>query len=165
MAEQWKIIVEFPDYEVSDLGRIRRVTRGRGTNAVDGILKFGISHKGYLRVYLSKLSKKYTKSVHRIVAETFIPNPFGLPQVNHINTDKSNCSVDNLEWRSGLGNMQHAASKNRFGEGVYYYPRIGRYRATYNPTSRKRVVLGDFLTREEALIARKAAIDSLKMVL
>jgi hypothetical protein len=165
MPEQWRPIVDFPDYEVSDLGKIRRITFGRGTNAPHGILKFGVSPKGYLRVYFSKDCKKYTKSVHRIVAEAFIPNPLHLPQVNHIDTNKSNCAVSNLEWRSGLGNMQHAATKERFGKGVYYYPKIGKYRATYNPTSRNRVVIGDFLTEEEALIARKAAIDSLNMVI
>lgn len=165
MEEQWKTISEFPDYEASTLGRIKRVTKGRGTNSIGGILKPGVSKKGYLRVYLCKNGKSYTKSLHVLVAKVFIPNHLNLPQVNHMDTNKENCTVGNLEWRSGLGNMQHAAVKSRFGEGVYYYPKIGKYRATYCPKSRKRVVLGDFLTMEEALIARKAAMDALKQVL
>ena len=55
--------------------------------------------KGYLSVAIgSKQSRKLYK-VHRLVAEAFIPNPDNLPQVNHIDEDKSNNKVENLEWK------------------------------------------------------------------
>lgn len=62
---------------------------------------------GYLQVKLSKGGKWYYRRVHRLVAEAFIPNPNNLPQVNHINGDKTKNEVDNLEWISNKNNTQH----------------------------------------------------------
>ena len=59
---------------------------------------------GYLQVVLHKNNKKYYKRIHRLVAEAFIPNPINLPQVNHINGDKTNNTVDNLEWIDNKNN-------------------------------------------------------------
>ncbi len=69
-------------------------------------LKYSINRRGYAMVKLYPEVK--TISVHRLVAETFIPNPEGLPQVNHIDGDKLNNSVDNLEWCSNADNFAHA---------------------------------------------------------
>ena len=63
--------------------------------------------KGYLQVGLSNKGDK-TFRVHRLVALTFIPNPYNLPQVNHKDGNKKNNCVDNLEWISNYDNMQHA---------------------------------------------------------
>lgn len=161
--ERWKKIENFPDYAVSSLGRVKRLTYGRGTNAKGGILKPNVSKKGYLRVFLSKESKKHTKVLHIIVAKAFLANPRHLPQVNHKDTNKKNCKVSNLEWRSNLGNMQHAAKKGLVGNGgVYFHKGNGKWVATYNPTSRNRVYLGGFSTKFEAQIARAAALKEMK---
>ena len=119
--EIWKPIIDFPDYAVSSLGRIKRVKVGRGTNAKNGILKRGVSKKGYFRVYLSKNSKQYTKAVHRLVAQAFVPNPRNLPQVNHLDTNKKNCKVSNLEWSDQDVNMLHASLHRLHGDGVYIF--------------------------------------------
>jgi hypothetical protein len=63
--------------------------------------------KGYLGVKLGKISYY----VHRLIAEEFIPNPDNLPQVNHIDKDRSNNSVNNLEWCTSQKNIEHSLAK------------------------------------------------------
>ncbi len=74
----------------------------------DKILKHDINYDGYHRVCLWKnnMSKKYL--VHRLVAQKFIPNPFNKPEVNHIDGNKSNNDVSNLEWVTTKENAIHA---------------------------------------------------------
>jgi len=72
-----------------------------------------ITKKGYLRVQLySNTSKCKSYSVHRLVAQTYIPNPNNLPQVNHINEDKTDNRVENLEWISNSDNIRYSKCKN-----------------------------------------------------
>ena len=66
------------------------------------------SNDGYLRVNLSKNGKVKIKMVHRLVAETFLPNPDNLPVVNHMDGNKSNPDICNLEWVSVAENAVHA---------------------------------------------------------
>ena len=63
--------------------------------------------KGYLKVEIWDNNKKIATYVHRMVAETFIPNPENHTQVNHIDGDKTNNRVENLEWCSQSQNIQH----------------------------------------------------------
>lgn len=74
-----------------------------GTNIVQSI-----DNCGYMDVGLTKDGKSKMWSVHRLVAMTFIPNPFNKPDVNHIDGNKLNNHVDNLEWCTKSENMQHA---------------------------------------------------------
>lgn len=69
-------------------------------------LKQWSSGAGYLQV---SCGGGFKRDVHRLVAETYIPNPLGLPCVNHKDGNKRNNHVDNLEWVDHSGNMQHAA--------------------------------------------------------
>lgn len=78
-------------------------------------LKPFLSGSGYLQVMCGK---SFKADVHRLVAEKYVPNPDGLPQVNHIDGNKLNNHADNLEWVSAKGNMKHAASKGLCG-GFY----------------------------------------------
>lgn len=113
MREEWKKIKDFPDYEVSNLGRIRSVDRykpyAHGLRLVKGqILKPrpNVKRGGYMYIVLSKQSHHYGFKVHRLVAEAFIPNPEHKPQVNHIDCDVANNKSDNLEWVTPKENMQ-----------------------------------------------------------
>lgn len=66
------------------------------------------NHKGYLKIGLFKDGKCEKHRVHRLVAQAFIPNPEGLSDVNHIDGNKQNNSVSNLEWVSNSDNVEYS---------------------------------------------------------
>ena len=107
----WKKIDGFSSYEVNDKGEVRSFKRLK----TGKILKQNINKHGYAQVGLISDDGKYcTKSVHRLVAETFIPNPNNLETVNHIDEIKTNNSVDNLEWMSGADNTAYSCCTTVF---------------------------------------------------
>lgn len=114
MDELWKDIKGYEGlYQASNFGNIRLLNNNKH-------LKQGILSKGYLRVTLSK--KSFLS--HRIIATTFIPNPDNKKCVNHIDGNKLNNNVNNLEWCTHSENMQHAwdnglHSKNHLFKSVY----------------------------------------------
>lgn len=75
-------------------------------------LKDSSDHDGYRIITLNHRGKKYTRKLHRLVADAYIPNLYNLPQVNHIDGDKSNNTVDNLEWVDSVSNIHHAMDHN-----------------------------------------------------
>jgi len=102
-VEIWKSYPYIAGIEVSTLGRVRTLDRvvsnGKGTRLVKGrILKPGSDGNGYLKVGIQIDGKRTMKYVHRLVAETFIPNPDNLPQVNHLDCDRGNNNIENLEF-------------------------------------------------------------------
>ena len=105
--EQWKPIQEFNgEYEVSNLGRVRSMKRYYGV--VGRIMPQTIQRTGYYAVTFHMNNKAYCRKVHRLVIEAFTPNPDNLPCINHIDGNKLNNHVSNLEWCTYQANMQHA---------------------------------------------------------
>ena len=101
--EIWKSIHGYEGiYEVSNLGRVRSVRR----NIVMSCRK--MKNNGYITCNLSHNGKVKCKLVHRLVAETFIPNHQNKPEVNHIDGDKQNNSVKNLQWVTPSENQRHS---------------------------------------------------------
>ena len=104
IAEIWKDVQGYEGlYQVSNLGRVKSL--GRFVDKLkchywqeEKILKPRKNHYGYLRFNLYKDGKTKTFSVHRLVAVAFIPNPENKPQIDHINADKTNNTVNNLRW-------------------------------------------------------------------
>jgi hypothetical protein len=128
MIEVWRLIAAHPDYEVSNLGRVRRATDaivsmpngGTAIRARAGqLLKIGnfIPNRHgslpYLRVSLQVRGIAKSLRVHRLVAEAFIPNPDNKPVVNHINCDVSDARAENLEWCTHKENCCHAILNGR----------------------------------------------------
>lgn len=104
--EVWKIYPEYSFIEVSNLGRVR--TKDRTVTDKNGnkrlikgrILKQNNNGNGYMYMQFSMNSKPVHLYTHRMVAICFLPNPNNFPQVNHIDCDRTNNAVSNLEWCS-----------------------------------------------------------------
>lgn len=111
--EIWKTYPEFPFIEASNLGNVR--TKDRVITRSDGqkrlikgrVLKQRLFPCGYMYVGFSVSGKYITLRVSRIVATSFIPNPDNLPEVNHIDCDRTNNRADNLEWCTHQENIAY----------------------------------------------------------
>lgn len=104
MNELWKPVPDYDGYQVSNFGRVKRIYK----NGKQRVLKPVLNRNGYLRICLSKGNEKKIFSIHRLVAQAFIPNPLSKPQINHIDGNKLNNHVENLEWVTGSENQRHA---------------------------------------------------------
>lgn len=116
IQEIWKDVIGYDGlYQVSNLGRIKTVYQGHALKNKEGILKplFSFNKKrnriGYASVFLYKNCVPKQSDVHRLVAKAFIPNPDNKPQVNHIDGNKLNNALDNLEWVTASENQKHSA--------------------------------------------------------
>lgn len=121
--EEWRDIEGFNGrYAVSNYGRVRQVSIPKGREwgnrkAVQEKIINQRSSNGYHRVSLQDCNGKYRSySVHRLVAMAFIPNPDDLPQVNHLNEDKSDNRVCNLEWSTASHNTNWGTRNARVAE-------------------------------------------------
>ena len=121
--EIWKKIDNYDNYEVSTLGRVRSIdttivrSNGRPMIIKGKILRPYKDNKGYLHVSLYNDKGRRRNQVHRLVAKAFIPNPDNLLQVNHIDENKQNNCIDNLEWctnnyNTNYGNRNQNLSKS-----------------------------------------------------
>lgn len=116
MTEQWKPVVGYEHtYEVSDKGNVRSIARkGSNNKTYGGIVRKQCTNIwGYKHVCLYQDGTERTRTVHRMVAEAFIPNPDNLPCINHKDEDKTNNSVGNLEWCTYKYNSNYGTQKNR----------------------------------------------------
>lgn len=111
--EVWKTISAAVDYEVSNWGRVRSWKR-RKPRIIKQLFLYGAYWK--VRLYVGDTLKVF--AVHRLVAEAFIPNPEGKPQVNHINGNKLDNRVENLEWVTPHENSLHAVVAGLIAQGA-----------------------------------------------
>lgn len=117
--EQWKDIQGYEGlYQVSNKGRVRSIDRVIKHYPKDyfqkgRVLKSALSKNGYPMVILVNHNERKTRNVHRLVAETFIVNPNNFPEVNHKDEDKTNNSVENLEWCTRKYNANYGTRNMR----------------------------------------------------
>jgi hypothetical protein len=120
--EEFRIIQGFENYSVSNYGRIRR--EAKGIMAKVGVIKNAQVNKktGYTHCKVSGSEGKRSMSLHRLVAEAFIPNPDGLREIDHIDRDKQNNHVDNLRWVTRRENMRNIVGKKALCPILAYPP-------------------------------------------
>ena len=118
--EIWKPVVGYEGlYEVSSYGRVKSLDRyvkysdGRIYLHKGKVLSLAKDKNGYFVVSLYFNGKHNTIKVHRLVAQAFIPNPDNLPEVNHLDEDKTNNRVENLEWCDHKYNMNYGTRNIR----------------------------------------------------
>lgn len=132
--EIWKA-TKFKGYSVSNEGNVKAEARnvdrkgGGVMHFKERVLKPTINKKGYEVVYpSSKGTEGYKTStlIHRLVAEAFLPNPENKPQVNHIDGNKTNNHVDNLEWVTNLENHTHKL-EHHLVPSTHVPKRVGKF--------------------------------------
>lgn len=152
-GEVWRPVVGYEScYVVSNKGRVkglRRIRKSKGDSTSVSREKMKESWEnadGYLLVSLYNGPKQNVTAVHRIVATAFLPNPENKEQVNHIDGNKKNNCVENLEWITNQENMDHSirtgirAPERRYpircidtGEKfTSMNPVVSRYKSSYN---------------------------------
>ena len=139
--ETWKPIPGFENYEASTLGRIKRLAdslKFKWLKAGD-MCKYTLHPKGYYILGLSNKGKSKTQNVHRWIAQTFIPNPDNLAQVDHINEIKTDNRVCNLRWVSNEYNTRRSHSKPLRGKNL----KTGEEKIFLNSTDAAKYINGD----------------------
>lgn len=112
--EIWKEMAYSSNYAMSSIGRIKAVEHttvkknGHSCKTKEKILRKQIDKRGYEIIGLCVNNKPFTKTIHRLMAITFLPNPKNKPFVNHKNGIKTDNRIDNLEWVTQLENTKHA---------------------------------------------------------
>lgn len=142
-GEEWRDIEGFPDYQVSSFGRVRSFKKARGKNPYR-ILSGTLSRGGYLGVSLHSNNGEKSVAIHRLVAETFLPNPEGKECVDHINNLKFDNRAVNLRWATRSENTCYAiltgAKKESCGcehyESRFTAEQIRWIRENYKPNDR-----------------------------
>ena len=143
MKEIWKdFVFGGIEYRVSNKGRLIGMRSGK-------ILKTRLNKDGYVCVTLGSNTKRLVRRVHRLVAENFIPNPNNYPEVNHIDFDRANNNITNLEWITHEQNVQYTVDANRHVGVVHDYsgknnPNYGnhilKYKYAENPELAKELL-------------------------
>lgn len=148
--EEYRPLLDYPNYLVSNIGNVKSV---RGN-----ILKPCIT-KNRRRVLLYKDNIPFSRTVYRLVAIAFLPNPDNLPQVDHINRNPIDDRVDNLRWVTQSQNLMNTDVFKNNKLGIKHISKRG---------SRYRVIImkgkndfdsGSFLTLEEAIVYRDNKIE------
>lgn len=157
----WKPVVGFEDrYEVSNDGRVRSIDMHlTGKGGVQRLRKGKArlsrrNNRGYETIGLCRDNKCVTLLVHRLVAQAFISNPYGKPQVNHIDGDLGNNCADNLEWVTDNENKAHSS----ITEGGTQRPK--KAVAATNKTTGESFCFGGLREAERALnLHHKSALN------
>lgn len=121
IIEQWKPIDGYEGlYEISNLGKVKSLNYNR--TGVEKIMRPGKTKEGYLRVDLCRGGKVKHFLVHRLVATAFLPNPMGLPEINHLDENKTNNVISNIEWCSRYYNNRYGTRTERSAAAQINHP-------------------------------------------
>ena len=122
IKEEWRDIEGYSGlYQVSNLGRVKSLNYNR--TGLEKILKPIKDGKKYLCVNLCKQGKQKHHKVHRLVGQAFIDNPNNYPQLNHIDEDKTNNQITNLEWCTAAYNNNYGTRTKRSAASRINHPK------------------------------------------
>lgn len=114
--EEWRDINGHPGYQVSNTGKVRSFHNHKhGLDDEPHILKTDFNSNGYERVCLGS---KFRTFVHKLVAQTFIPNPDNYPVVRHSDDNRKNNAAENLMWGTQADNIQDCIKRGRFHSNI-----------------------------------------------
>lgn len=144
-GEIWREIPNYPKYEISNYSRVKSHKFNR-----EKILKQNFPRGYYCVTIFNKECRKVQKPVHRLMAETFIPNPNNLPQVNHRDENKKHNLILNLEWCTNSYNMNYGTRNARAGMAISnaksikiaQYSKDGKYITSYKGLNEAIRILG-----------------------
>nr|AAL73476.1 endonuclease [Tetrahymena thermophila] len=145
--EEWKQIIDYPNYFVSNLGRVYNKKKQQFLKSVNGQ-----TNGGYLIFNLRKQGKTKTFQLHRVLAQHFIPNPNNYTCIDHINQNRKDNSLSNLRWCDYSKNLYNRGKTKGLSskyKGVYWYQSKNKWQAYIN-FEKKRFHLGYFQTEKEA---------------
>ena len=164
---EWRILRDFPDYEVSNDGRVRRITLGSNMKA-GTLLRVGMSPKGYPKYGLtSRSGVRVTRNAHTLVAAEFLPPaPVLKMLVLHDDDNRLNCCFTNLKWGTHKENTSDAKRNKRLALGIdhpcakkpWTRPRGEGHGSVKLTDEKVRAILSD--TRTGTVIAREYGVDS-----
>ena len=146
LTERWKKIDGFPNYSVSDMGRVRNDTTGR-------FLKDQVDKYGYYNIDLNHNGNRKTHKIHRLIAYAFIKNPQNKPFVDHIDCNPKNNNLNNLRWATLEENNRNSSisKRNRSGiKGVCFKNQFQKWNA-HITINGKHYHLGYFIKKEDAI--------------
>ena len=142
--EEWKQIDGYPDYEVSNTGKVKSLKRNKTR-----ILRDRPDGCGYLQVILCIDGKEHSHKVHKLVASAFLQNVDNKPQIDHIDRNIRNNHIDNLRWVSRSENMLNTHRHYSETYSIRWIEKLNKYKVQIN-INRKQTYLGCFHTFEEA---------------
>lgn len=164
--EIWKDINGYEGYyQISNKGNVRSLDRFDGVHDRQGtIIKPNLKHNGYLQVGLRKHRIRKWIGIHRLVAIHFIENPDNKPQVNHIDGNKQNNNVENLEWVTAKENQNHATKiglrdNMPKGENHSNYGKYGEKSRSAKPVIRKDPKTGETKLYKAKILAKDDGFD------
>ncbi len=147
MEEIFRIITDFENYEVSNMGNVRVIKTKK-------ILNLGYGTGGYCKVELYFAGKRVTKRIHRLVAETFLENPDDKSCVDHIDNNRLNNNLTNLRYATKNENQQNRKLNINNTSGQKGVIRIKNKWHAYIGIDGILVHLGSFTNKEDAIQAR-----------
>lgn len=164
MEELWKEIKANPNYEVSTLGRVRNKVTKR-------TLKDRDNGRGYLYVHLYNSGERKSHYVHRLVAENFVSRDSQETEVNHIDGNKNNNTVFNLEWCTPSENNKHAwatglkkFSEKQLKRSVETIQKVNRNPEKYTAKRKETRKKNDLLKNKTTHVYMKESFNQFKPI-
>ena len=168
--EIWRDIKDYEGlYKVSNQGRVKSLKKKFGKQETETIMKPVMQWTGYMRIGLIKDKKLKTHMVHRLVAQAFIPNPENKPIINHIDGNKANNDVDNLEWATFKenSNLSKKLKSSKRYNSILVVDSCGNTFDSYRQAGRfwglsPNTIKNDCLRRTKRKITRKIRFTEVK---